>query len=413
MTPPTAQTESLISADTVVDAEEEKPAASPSAVGAVVARVEVRRSRRGRARAFFRKVPWLPIITVVLPTTVSALYFGVFASDVFISESHFIVRSAQRPQTSGLTALLTTGTLARAQDDTYAVLDFMRSRDAMKRVDAVQSLRTLFGSTSIDRTARFNGFGVDGSEEALFKYYQKVVVVDFDATTGVAALRVHAFKAEDSHRMNEQLLQMSEALLNELNERARKDMIRFATAEVELAQEKARTATLALSSYRNENAVFDPERQSTLQLQAMSRLQDELIATTIQITQVRTLTPENPQLPSLEKRLLSIQGAIRDEMSKVTGGKSSLSGKAADFERLAMERTFAEKQLATALTALEQARSDAQHKQLYLERIAQPSVPDIGVEPRRLRSVLATFIVGLLAWGIFSMLIAGIREHRD
>ena len=38
--------------------------------------------------------------------------------------------------TSMLSALLTTGSLARAQDDTYTVQDYMRSRDAMKRVDA-------------------------------------------------------------------------------------------------------------------------------------------------------------------------------------------------------------------------------------------------------------------------------------
>lgn len=78
-----------------------------------------------------------------------------------------------------------------------------------------------------------------------------------------------------------------------------------------------------------------------------------------------------------------------------------------------MDRAFAEKQLATALVALEQARSDAQRKQLYLERIVQPNLPDIGLEPRRIRSVFATLLVGLLTWGILSMLVAGVREHRD
>lgn len=400
MTPPPPDADALLPGDAVpetakvVDKPEERPAT--------------------KAKSKRRKIPWLPLLTVVLPTTFAVLYFGVFASDIYISESHFIVRSAQRPQTSGLSALLTTGSLARAQDDTYTVQDFMRSRDAMKRVDTTHGLRKLYAAQHRDRIARFDGFGLDGSEEALFKYYsQKIVVVDFDATTGVSAVRVHGFEAENAQKINEQLLQMSETLLNELNERARKDMIQFAQKEVDLAQEKARVATLALSEYRSEKGVFDPERQGTIQLQAMTKLQDELIATTVQLTQVKTLTPDNPQIPALEKRLLSIRQAIGEESGKVTGGKGSLVGKAADYERLAMERTFAEKQLATALTALEQARSDAQHKQLYLERIAQPSLPDVGLEPRRLRSIIATFIVGLLAWGILSMLIAGIREHRD
>ena len=52
-------------------------------------------------------------------------------------------------------------------------------------------------------------------------------------------------------------------------------------------------------------------------------------------------------------------------------------------------------------------------QQAYLERIAQPSLPDVAQEPRRLRSVLATFVLGLVAWGILAMLLAGVREHQD
>jgi capsular polysaccharide transport system permease protein len=240
-----------------------------------------------------------------------------------------------------------------------------------------------------------------------------MIVVEFDTTTGISTLRVHAFNAEDARRMNEQLLQMGESLVNELNERARKDTIEFAQREVAIAEGKSREAAAALSAYRNENAVLDPEKQGAMQLQGLAKLQDELIATTVQITQVKTLSPDNPQLPSLQKRLASIQGAIAAETSKVAGGRASLSEKAAEYERVAMDRVFAEKQLATALSSLEQARADAQRKQLYLERIAQPSLPDLALEPRRARSIFATLFVGMLAWGILGMLIAGVREHRD
>ena len=69
--------------------------------------------------------------------------------------------------------------------------------------------------------------------------------------------------------------------------------------------------------------------------------------------------------------------------------------------------------LASAMSTLEQARNEAQRQQLYLERIAQPSKPDEAMEPRRLRGVAAVFVLGLVAWGILTMLIAGIKEHQD
>ena len=60
-----------------------------------------------------------------------------------------------------------------------------------------------------------------------------------------------------------------------------------------------------------------------------------------------------------------------------------------------------------------QPRAEAQRQQVYLERIAQPSLPDVAQEPRRMRSILSTFLLGLMAWGILSMLVAGVREHQD
>ena len=68
---------------------------------------------------------------------------------------------------------------------------------------------------------------------------------------------------------------------------------------------------------------------------------------------------------------------------------------------------------AVMLAALQETQAEQQRKRAYVERIADPSLPDYPAEPRRIRSILATFILGLLAWGVLSMLIVGVREHRD
>ena len=43
----------------------------------------------------------------------------------------------------------------------------------------------------------------------------------------------------------------------------------------------------------------------------------------------------------------------------------------------------------------------------------QPSLPDKAMEPRRLRSVVTIFLLGLIFWGVSSLVIAAIREHSD
>ena len=63
-------------------------------------------------------------------------------------------------------------------------------------------------------------------------------------------------------------------------------------------------------------------------------------------------------LPKLEE--------IKAEKERITGGSDSLASKAAEYERLALEMDFADKQLAVAMASLESARNQALRQQLYL-----------------------------------------------
>ena len=349
--------------------------------------------------------------TVVLPTLAAIVYFGFIAADVYISESRFVVRSPERQTASPLGMLLKGTGFTRSQDDSYTVQDFMLSRDALRALDEKLKVRKAFSKGDIFR--RFPGLDWDDSFENMHRYYQKMVSVQLDPASSIATVTVRAFSADEAQKINQHLLEMSEALVNQLNERGRQDMIRYAANEVALAENKAKHAALALARYRNEKGVIDPEKQSAIPLQQIAKLQDELIATKSQLAQLQLLTRENPQIPVLKKRIQMLETEIELESGRVAGGGRSLASKAAEFQRLALEKEFADKQLASALASLEQARNEAQRQQLYLERIAQPNLPDAAMEPRRLRAILAVFVLGLIAWGVLSMLIAGIKEHQD
>jgi capsular polysaccharide transport system permease protein len=365
-------------------------------------------------RHLTRRVNMIFLVTVLLPTLLACLYYGVIASDVYISESRFVVRNPQRQSiTSGLGSLLQGTAFSRSQDDTYSVHDYVLSRDALRELDQQLHVRKAFESQDVDWVNRFPGPSPDDSFEAFYRHYRKYVVIEYDTVSSITTLYVRAYTAKDSRDINDLLLQMGERLVNNLNTRSRQDLIQVAQKEVQVAEERSKVAAVALSGYRGRQSLFDPDRQSALQLQGVARLQEELLSAEAQLAQLRQLSPDNPQIPSLKSRVEGLRKTIGAEGSKVAGAEGSFTSKSTVYDRLLLEKTFAERQLATALASLESARNEANRKQLYLERLVQPNLPDKALEPRRIRNSFTVLLLGLILWGVVSLVVASVKEHSD
>lgn len=359
----------------------------------------------------FSKLFW---ITVIIPTACSLVYFSAWASDRYVSESSFVVRSpSNQTSAGGLGALLQNAGFSRAQDDTYTVREYMGSRSALTALEEALPVRSFYESKG-DIFSRFNAFGFWGGSEAFYQYYKGKVNIAFDPVSGISTLGVESFDAAESQKINAALLSRGEELINKLNTRARKDTIAQAEQNVAVAEERVKTAAEDMAVYRTKNGIFDLKTQSEAQMGLVSKLQDELIVIQTQLDQVRAVTPENPQISGLQAREKSLKREIRQQMQMISGGgNNSITTQAAAYQRLFLENELAEKQLAAAIASLESAKAEADRKQLYLEVVSQPSRPDMALKPHRLYNIIATFFIGLMLYGIISLLTASVREHKN
>lgn len=365
-----------------------------------------------RAKTWLKHLNPLLWLSVIIPTALSGIYFGAIASDVYISESSFVVRSP-RNQTalSGVGALLQNSGFARAQDDTYTVQEYMRSHTALTQLQQDLPVRAFYEQG--DLFSRFNGFGWNDSQEAFYTYFKKRLSVDFDSVSGIATLRVRTFQPEDGQQINQKLLDLGESLINRLNERARTDTIVFAEQAVGSAEARVKQTADALTEYRVKNKFVDLPAQSSAQLAIMSNLDSELIRVETQLAQLLSITPENPQVSALQQRRASLQKQLEQKSKVLSGSGNSIATQTADYQRLMLDYELAQQQLSTAITSLHNTRNEADRQQLYLEVINQPSKPDWAQEPYRLYNILATFIIGLMIYGILSLLLASVREHKN
>ncbi|OYX37538.1 MAG: hypothetical protein B7Y98_11920 [Sphingomonas sp. 32-62-10] len=350
---------------------------------------------------------------VLVPTLLATVYYLLVASDIYVSESRFVVRAPDKPAQTPLGSLLKGAGFSNAGDEIFAVRDFVGSRDALTQVNSDGLAVRAFTAPGASIFERYAPFGLWNNQETLYRFYQQQVSIEYDSTSSILRLTVATFDPNDATRMNQRLLNLSEALVNRLNYRGRTDLVKFSLEEVDEARARAISAGNRLAAYRNRARVVDPEKQAGVQLQMIGKLQDDLVATRNQLRQLEALTPQNPQIESTRVRVKGLEQEIAGATNRLTGGQSSLAGSTAQYQRLLLDSGIAEKQLAAAMASQAEANNETRRKQAYVERIVEPNLPDYPSRPKRFWGILSVFALSVVVWLVLRLLLAGVREHQD
>lgn len=353
------------------------------------------------------------LIIVIVPTVAIALYMAAIATDQYISEAHFVVRSAQRQNVGGLTAILQSSGLSGMTDESGPVRDFIMSRDAVAEINKSVGFRDMVGREDADGLAKFPNFYQQDTFEELFEHYSWVVSVVHDASTGINTLKVRTFSADDSKRVTEALLRASEQLVNRMNERALGDAVALASREVKIAEDRSATAQRLLNAYRNSVGLVDTGSTARSYLELIGVLERELSQSRAQLASMLASAPNNPAVQSMRDRIAALEQQVASDRAKLVGTDISAVSTFGEFSRLTLEAEFAGKALTAANTMLEGARMEALRKQLYLERVVEPNAADKSRYPRRIISVLAVFGTAFLLYAIIWLVVANAREHAS
>lgn len=375
--------------------------------------MEAEAPSRGHAfLLWLKKRRWFALF-VILPTLLAAIYYGFIASDIYVSESRFVIKSPdqKRTQMTSLANLIQTTGLSGGQEQANEVLEFVRSRDALRELEKTPGIRMAFAAPQADFISRFPRIFADASFESLYKYYGRMVDARLDSETNTAIITAKAFTSHDAAAINEELLKLSEAMVNRLNTRAQTQGIAEARKQVDLATERARTARIALAQYRNAKEIIDPAKQAVGVLEIANTMIAQRAALQAQLDEMQRVAPNNPSIPALRQRIAAIATQIASQDNRVVGSDNGIASKMGGYENLLVEQEFATQNLNVANAALVQARAEAVRQQFYLERVVDPNTPDDAQLPRRFLSILVVAATMTCLYFVGWMLIVGILEH--
>ena len=354
------------------------------------------------------------LLVVVLPISVTAAYFWILAADRYETETSFVLRVPGRSiPLEKMSSFLPTGGTSRAADDGFIVRDYLESRDAMQWLEKHADLRAAYDKAIWDPIWRFPNPFESNSEEGLFKHYQRMTTAKFDSGTGVNLLKVEAFTPQDAQRLAASLLDAAEELVNRLNRRSREDAVTLANTEAERMRQRTLAAQAALTAFRERERLIDPSQSTLAVVQTISRLSMDVAQANVQMSELTQSSASSPQIAQLRNKQAALETQIVLERQRLAGDAQAIAPRIAEYERLMLEREFAEKALMAAMTAVETARVEALRQHIYLERVAAPSRPDHPAYPWRVIWCLVALAVAYMTWRMWRIVANDALRHND
>ena len=349
---------------------------------------------------------------VLLPTLLTFGYCALVASPMYVSETKFAVRNAVEQSVGVDIASQLFKTASTSVQDARIVDAYLRSPDVFEKLDGELQLTQHYSDTSRDWISRLASPPTLWDKET---FWQRVAQPKIDVDSGIVTFTVRAYTPDMAQDIAAGILRQGEALINEMNERSRNDAIRLAESEVKVAQERIVKAQKALEAFRDEHKELDPKATATGLQSLVFELEGERSKVKAELAEARSyMKPTAPQVKALEKRLTAVETQLNAEKARIAGKPaegSAINSWVSQYENLMIESEFAQKQLTTAMSAYEQARSMALAKSRYLVAIQQPTLPDESRYPRTWVFTLCAFFGFFLIYGLVRLIVASIREH--
>lgn len=380
------------------------------------------------------------LAVVLAPVLVASWYLWARAADQYASYLGFTVRTQELSSPVDILSGLT-GITGGSTSDLDILYEFIRSRELVSRVDAKVDLQTMYSGANA-RDPVF-GFAPGQPIEALLDYWRRMVRVDFDAASRLMEVRVLAFAPADAQVIAREIFDESSRVINDLSDIAREDTTRYAREDLDGAVERLKGARGAVTAFRSRYQIADLEADIQTQVGLISTLQQQLAGALIEFDLLKETTRAgDPRLEQAQRRIAVTQDRIAQERGKFAapvqsgeeaggdvpqdpasdpgvgaadtevGAEEGYATLIGEFERLGVDRQFAEQTYIAALASYDKVRAEALRKSRYLAAYIEPTLAESAEYPRRLMLLGVVALFCLMGWSILSLIYYSLRDRH-
>ncbi len=368
------------------------------------------RARRGD-RWFRRAIRISFVLGVILPSVVTVLYYAFFASDQYVSEMRFTLGAAEDPGSSSGSGGVPVDLIVQ---DTQVIANYLQSQAIVDALSKRTDLRAIYGGADADWFARLRS---DASAEELERHWKRMTDATIKLPAGIVDFTVRAFKPAQAAALASDALQLSEQMVNELNQRMVGDSVVRATEDLQLAADRLATARTKLEQARNEEGMLDAK----VDAETIDRLIDTVRSDRINLqseydSRAMLVSPNTPAMRAMKARIEAADMQIAELRAKVTltpdSGKGRvISASMVKLEKLDLDREIAEQLYSTAAATLERVRILSESKLIYVNAFVLPTEAQEARYPWRVIDTLLIVLGTFAAWAALAGLATLARNN--
>jgi len=348
---------------------------------------------------------------VVACFLIAVLYFGLIASDRYVSRAEVIIKQADQIKMLP-DALSMLGLGGSNHQDVLLVQDYLNSWDMLAKLDQELGLKAHYQSDKADYFSRLPG---DVSREDFIEYYREHLTLSLDELSGVLTIELQAFDSEYGQRVVSLMLKESERFINKLGHQVALDQLAFVEKEVDRAYQRLQDEKAKVLAFQNSHQLISPESTSGARLEVASQIEAEMVRQQAELKQLRSYMKDTaPAVISVQTRVDALSTQLKQEQAKLTGqDQNAMNEVTAGYLDVQTQATLAADLYKTGLISLEQTRVEAYRKLKHLLVISQPTLAQDAEYPRRLYNLATVGVLLVLFYGLTVMGLATLREHQD
>lgn len=390
---------------------------APGSRAALLAQVEVRPLvAPARMRARHRGLILALLMVVALPLVLTAAYLWILAQDQYASRVGFTVRQEETASAGALAGGLAQmlGVSGSSGSNARVLYEYIQSQDLVARVEKDVGLVAHY-ARNWPHDPLFS-LWPDATIEELTRFWLRMVRISYDEGSGLIEVEVRAHDPDFARAVAVQLVAESQAMINQLNETARRDAMAWAQQDLDQSVARLRTAREALTAFRATTQIVDPAADIQGRMGILTSLQEQLAQALVDLDLLTGADEGDPRRRQMQRRIEVIRARIAEERRSfaaqdVTISQTDYPTLIARYESLLVDQEVAEATYRAAQAALDGARSRAERQTLYLATYIRPTLAQKSEYPERGVLVLLVGFFLLMVWSVLALVYYSLRDR--